>query len=257
MTPAEICALSHASVARVQALKQGLDIAFERLIATGSREDLQKVEVLQQQTEDALRHLPIAWSIEKINDKTLVYMGKLETDIFQKLPSSIEHIYTSFPEGEIHREHLQIGTETNKELQALMQKSGIVISDFAKLMMDGSGFRTPQQPEQIDLIRLRVSDLGLSGKPTTDEIYSRIAELGLELCPPATALYYRLAHLDQPMDDGVTVGMKPITIDGGSPSVFHLVHSLRAGLWLNDAWARPGTQWDLDLQFLFRVRKQT
>lgn len=52
----------------------------------------------------------IAWKMEDINQNTKAYVGKLEPGIFDLIQKhNIEHIYTSFPEGKISRETIEIG----------------------------------------------------------------------------------------------------------------------------------------------------
>ncbi len=255
MTPAEICSLSQASLDKVRALKQDFDAAFEVLTVSGSKEHLQKIEALQRQIEEGLRTPRIARSLEQISDKTFVYIGKLEPGIFKKFPESIDHIYTSFPEGRLPLKSLKIGDKTRKQLWKLMQKNSVKMSDDAKFMMHSADFRASQQPEQIRLIRLRLRDLGLSGRPTTDEVYARIAELGLELCPPTTGPYYRLAYLNQHMDGWVGIGMKPITGQHGYPRVFNITCS-PDGRWLSERLATQDSRWNPDGEMLFRVPKK-
>ncbi len=254
MTPQEICALSEQSLDSIKTLKQDLDAAFEILIISGSRKDLQNVTALQAQIEHRLRTLPVAYSLEQLNNKTRVYIGQLEPGMFKNFPKSIEHVYTRFPERELQLESLGIGGQTGSELQGLMQKNQVKLPEFTKNKLDSPDFLTSKQLEEVDLIKLKVEDLGLGERPTTDQIYARIAELGLDLCLPEVGPYYRLAHLDQPTDDRVIVGMKPFADQDGSLYVFRVERDAR-GLWLNDDWAEPDDQWDPDDQFLFRLRK--
>jgi len=196
----------------------------------------------------------IARSVDQINQHTRAYVGELVPGIFQKLPDNIEHIYTSFPERIIRREKADIGGKTSKQLQNEMEQANIKISSYAKEMMENSDFVTLKDPEEINLVQLSVADLGLSGHPTTDEIYARIEELGLELCPAELGPHYRLQNLDQPVGDWRYVGMKQITVAGGRPSVFRL-ERYGGGLWLRGSWARPVNEWGSGHRFLFRLRK--
>lgn len=40
----------------------------------------------------------------------------------------------------------------------------------------------------------------------------------------------------------------------GNPSVFNLEHNDN-GLWLNNNWTKPDNKWNLDNQFVFRLRQ--
>ncbi len=253
MTPAEICTLSQTSLDKVRALKQEFDAAFEILAISGSKKDLHKGEKLQQQLSQELQQPLIAHGPEEISDKTLIYIGKLEPGMFKSFPRSIERIYTSFPERELLLESLRIGDKTSDELQELMRKNRIAITEESDYIMDSSEFEV-SQAEQVDVIKLHVGDLGLSARPTTNEIYIRIAELGLELCPPAVGPHYRLAHLNQPMRELVFVGMRQITVQDGSLNIFCVEHS-SGGVSLCTGLVKPDGTWHPDDQFLFRVRK--
>ncbi len=256
MTPAEICALSQASLDNIRALKQAFDIAFEVLTVSGSKEDLRKVAALQEQIEYSLRALPVAYSAEQIGNKTRVYIGKLVPGMFHKFPKSIEHVYTHYPERELQLESIRIGGQTSAELQELMQKNHVKLSESTKDDLDSSDFLTSKQPEAVDVIKLTAGDLGLRDRSTTEEIYARILELGLELCPPEVGPHYRLAHLDQAMDDWVNIGMKPFANQGGCPYVFYVGRD-SDGLWLDYDWVVPGNTWGPDNHFLFRVLRGT
>ena len=58
----------------------------------------------------------IAWSEQEINEYTKAYIGPLSKDIFIK-HANLEHIYTSFPEGRIRIDELEIGGKSVSELE--------------------------------------------------------------------------------------------------------------------------------------------
>jgi hypothetical protein len=199
----------------------------------------------------------IADDIKNIKEGTKAYVGPLVPDIFDKIQEyNIEHIYTSFPEGKIRRETIEIGGKNAEALLKEMQEKKINISDYAMDMLKSKDFTTLEKPESEDLIRLKVGDLGFpKGKnPTTDEIYERIEELGLELCPAETGPSYRLKYMNQPLGDWMRIGMKQITDRYGNPDVFNLERD-GGGLWLDFDWAGPTAEWGPGNGFVFRLRK--
>lgn len=198
----------------------------------------------------------IARSISAITADTKAYVGKLEPGIFEKLPDGVEYVYTSFPEGRIRREHVEIGGKTAGELERLLEKSGFKIGDYARFMMKSREFTTQKNPEQIKLIRLTVRDLGFADYATTDQLFARANTLGLELCPAEAAVHYRLGYANQPMGEWVPFAMKPITGRDGGPSVF-AVGRRDDGSWLSGRFAHPGEEWDAGGAFVFRLRKKT
>ncbi|HSX42367.1 MAG TPA: hypothetical protein VLE93_03385 [Candidatus Saccharimonadales bacterium] len=195
----------------------------------------------------------IARSVAEINAETKAFVGKLEPGIFTKIAEhpAIEHLYTNFPEGKIARSELTIGGKTVDQLKAEMAEKQINTSSWAEDML--AKMPVLPNPEQITLIRLKVGDLGLTGQPTTDEIYARAAELGLELCPAEVGPHQRLKDTEQPLGDWYRVAMKQIADRFGSPDVFRLERNDH-GLWLSDSIAEPDRRWDLDDQFVFGLR---
>jgi hypothetical protein len=201
-------------------------------------------------TKDQIAHVP-----SEINENTKAYVGQLEPGIFQKLPETLDHVYTSFPEKKIRRESVEIGGKSKEQLISEMEAQGINISDYAKSMMDNPDFITGTNPEEAKLVRLTVADLGFKTSATTDQIYERAQALGLELCPADTGPNYRLQYKDQPLGEWVRIGMKQISDSVGVyPLVFDLVRHDDV-LWLSRDWALPGNAWYPDIEFAFRFRK--
>ncbi|MBM2820244.1 MAG: hypothetical protein HW405_4 [Candidatus Berkelbacteria bacterium] len=195
----------------------------------------------------------IAWGPSGVYEFTKVYIGPLFKGIFKEL-AHCEHIYTAFPEARIRRSSLEIGGKSAQELKRELEQKGFKIYDYARDMLRSPDFTTLKNPEQIDLVRVKVRDLGFTSGATTDQIYARAAELGLDLCPAEVGPHQRLKDVDQPMGDYYRIAMKQITGRYGRPKVFYL-NRYADGLWLHDYIANPTRKWDPDLVFVFRLRK--
>ena len=200
-------------------------------------------------TRDEIAHVP-----SQINENTKAYVGQLEPGIFQKLPESLKHVYTSFPEKKIRRENVEIGGKSAEQLISEMIAAGINISDYAKSMLKNREFVPGKNPGEATLIRLTVADLGFKTNATTDQIFERAQALGLELCPPDTGPNYRFKYRNQPLKEWIYVGMKQITDSDGTPRVFTLERR-GDGLRLSDDLARPGNEWRPVSGFVFHLRK--
>ncbi|MBI2524112.1 hypothetical protein HYW11_02775 [Candidatus Peregrinibacteria bacterium] len=215
-------------------------------------------------TPDEIAHKP-----GDISEHTKAYIGPLQPGIFTLLAQhKIEHIYTSFPEGRIRRESLEIGTLTAKELETKLDEHDAQgnrrfhMSDYARSMLRHRYFTTLKNSESLTLIRLTVRDLGFPNGATTEQILGdpkkgttgRMQELGLELCPAEVGPHYRLSHTEQPMNEWSYIGMKPITDSDGDPHVF-VIARLGNGRWLRDGWAWPGGPWSPAFEFVFCLRK--
>lgn len=196
----------------------------------------------------------IAHTLSEINENTKAYVGKLEPDIFQKLPEHLEHVYTSFPGEKIRREHIEIGGKTGEQLLAELEQAKINVSPQSEYMLKSSEFMLGQHVEDVTLICLSVADLGFSRNTTTDQIYQRAVDFGFELCPHGVGPEYRLKYQNQPMNESIVVGMKQITGSDRDPHVFNLWRTDN-DLLLNDVWAEPDREWHPNYKFVFRLRK--
>ncbi len=104
------------------------------------------------------------------------------------------------------------------------------------------------------MVRVKVSDLGLTGNPTTDQIYEKANSLGLDLCPAEVGPYQRLADKDQEMNTLYWIAMKQITDSDGHPVVFRLTRGTD-GSWLLGRWAGPDGRWRPGYRLVFSLRK--
>ncbi len=195
----------------------------------------------------------IARNPKEINETTKAYVGPLEPGIFNLIRQyDIKHIYTSFPEGRIRQESLEIGGKDKNQLKKELEKEAINTFSYAGDMLLSKEFTTLEAKEQINLVRLTVNDLFADNKiHTTQEIYQRAEELGLELCPEETGPNLRLKYQDQPLNEWIYIATKQITDRVGDPYVFGLGRD-GGGLWLGDDWTYPAGRWGPDGGFVFR-----
>lgn len=201
-------------------------------------------------TKDQIAHVP-----SEITQNTKAYVGQLEPGIFQKLPETLEHVYTSFPDKKIRRENVEVGGKSAEQLIAELEAADINFSDYARsMLLNKREFIPAEHAEDMTLIHLTVADLGFRTAATTDQIYERAQKLGLELCPPDTGPNYRLYYCNQPLGEWFSIGMKQIAGSLGLPGVFSLERD-DDGLWVSDYWAKPDSEWDPDHAFVFRLRK--
>lgn len=195
----------------------------------------------------------IAWSNGEVNKNTKAYIGPLFPGVFKTF-GNLEQIYTSFPEGKIRREAVGAGGKSVAELERTLKQNKINVSGYAGDMMKKPEFMTLKSREVVDLVHLKVGDLGFTDYPTTDQLYEAAGRFGLELCPPEAGPELRLKYTDQPLGEWEYVAMKQIADSGGNPRVFKLLRH-DDGLWLDGYWARPTNRWNLDNGFVFRIRK--
>ncbi len=192
----------------------------------------------------------------EINVNTKAYVGPLEPGVLQKLHGNMEYVYTSFPDGRIRTDSIEIGGKDCEQLIHELKTAGINISPDTKSMLRSRDFVSGKKKEKINLIRLTVADLGFSrysNRAATDQLYARAQELGLELCPPDTGPNYRLKYRDQPMDEVLNIGMKPLTVASGIQKIFNLEHDHHSLVLSYTSETDSHYMWSSMDKFLFRI----
>lgn len=182
--------------------------------------------------------------------------------VFEKL-TDVENIYTH--EGKrIPRWRLDIKDEAKTADQLIAAVENTVANDGTK-MQDSDWvkdiIRTPKfaealkaGPKTVNLVMLKVRDLGYSRIATTEQIFNKGDELGLDKCDPRVGPYQRMADKDQKMNDVYWIAMDPISDSHGGPDVFRLGRP-EDGSWLSARWAGPDDGWDPKDEFVFSLRK--
>ncbi len=196
----------------------------------------------------------IARTVKEINDDTAAYVGPLETGIFNKLPDSVEYIYTSFPERLIRRQTIEIGGKTKDRLLQELKSKGMKVYKSAEKMMNRPEFVVSGEKEDADLVRLTVADMDIEGDATIEKVYKRAVELGLDLVPAEVGLRYRLQYEDQPASGFLYMGMEVIPGPDGDPSIFEL-NRYGGDLSIYDRWADPEQKFYSNNMFMFRLRQ--
>ena len=191
----------------------------------------------------------IAWSKDAVTENTKAYIGPLFPGVFEQL-SHLDHLYTSFPEGRVERRTIEIGGKTAKEYEAALTKDGHRIGDYAKDML--AKMDTSKETQELNTIRLKVSDLGFTKSTRYDEICRRAKELGLDLAPAEAGPALRLAMKEQLMGDYFCVAMEPLVDRDGFPSVFYVDRD-EDGSWLGSGGGNAGRQWDPGYSFAFSL----
>lgn len=107
---------------------------------------------------------------------------------------------------------IEVGGKSVQVLERDLEQKGIYLSKYARKMMS-SQFLTLKAPEQISLVRLKVSDLGFNKFPAIlGQIYQKAHDLGLDLCPPEVGPEFRLKYDGQRSGERLYIGMKQIEL---------------------------------------------
>ena len=184
-------------------------------------------------------------------NKDSIIKFAIDQAVARRPQTAAESLYF-IPEGVGVRSSLDIGGKPVDQLEA------DTLSGYALDMMHNPKFTTLEEVTPQELIKLRVQDLGLTGTPTTTEVFerathSRIGDMALELCRAEVGPHQAIADTEQPLNDWYYIAHEPITDRGGYMGVFSLER--RADwFWLDGDWARPDGRWRPGDQFVFALR---
>lgn len=101
-----------------------------------------------------------------------------------------------------------------------------------------------------NLVRYRVSDLGLDAPAALSAVELAAQRRGLELCPEPLGIPIRLAYPEQPDGEALFVGMKPVTQQDKTKVIY------RIRIWKNERHLdavkiEPGKRFDSKDEFIF------
>ena len=202
----------------------------------------------------------IARSAKDISQNTIAYVGPLESGIFDLLTKyGIEHIFTSFPDKKINLQTVDFGHSTTSELIEVLNNKPYKLGLGVSVMMNRADFGITQDPKKIKIATLTVKDLGLTGKPETDEVYNQALLFGLYYCPPDFGPKYRIIYQNQPvLTEEIYIGMGLIQGVGENQpgSIFSLSRDLE-GLCLNSEWVAKGHGWKNEDKIVFALPNTT
>ncbi|OGH02239.1 MAG: hypothetical protein A2798_03905 [Candidatus Levybacteria bacterium RIFCSPHIGHO2_01_FULL_37_17] len=151
---------------------------------------------------------------------------------------------------------LEIGGKTAAMYKKELKKAGIAVIGIG--LLESPDFTTLSEPQTVDLVKMRVSDLGFEEVATTDQIFRRAQEIGLQLCPAEVGPAQRLADKEQELGNWYAIGMEPIIYPNTDrPMIFALEHGELGWMswFLHCTWAEPGRRWSPETQIVFNLGK--
>lgn len=164
-------------------------------------------------------------NITNLNPIAFDVHGKIsQMSLESEARGQLGHGYYNIPEGTGERSTLQIGGKSPGQLVEEIASRGLYLDDVWDLMSNPA-FTPLSKPTFIELIKLDVRYLGLSGDPTVGwsmqhmlrrALMCRVEGMVLGPCPPEVGPHQRIKDLDQP------VGI--ITNSGDYSSVYYIAH---------------------------------
>lgn len=197
----------------------------------------------------------IARRPEDIRGDTKAYVGPLEDGIFRRFGPSVEYVYSSFPYGRIRRETVDAVEGGPDGLRSALRARSVQMGGGVRGMLESAeaGNDAGGKDRALDVVRLRVGDLGIDGGASVREIFRRGRELGLELCPAETGPRYLLSHADWKHREWCYIAMEPIGDGKGRPHIFQAGSNAELELHLLQVWAGEGAAWDADREVVFAL----
>ena len=143
---------------------------------------------------------------------------------------------------------ISIGGDSKRTLGDTMchtaEQENHAFSPEAVHMIYARGCRVLEQARSVDLVRLSPRDLGLADEQATiGNIHNRAFEFGLGLCPGEVGPRLRLEYPDQPKQEYVYIGMKPIW-RSGFPLIFTVSRHQSDHLCFGKSTSGPGYSYD-------------
>jgi hypothetical protein len=196
----------------------------------------------------------IVTSTEDLTENTVAYIGPWNPSVLQKLPKTVEHVYTKFPDGKVFLKEITTDLEINSADTAIvkLEKEGHKISDYAKDILIKVDWQEKLK-SSYEVVSFSVSDL-FNDKNVHNfgDIKIKAQELGLDLIPQALAPSIRLNY----SKDGNWTNMALKESIRGRDGRLGLFDCGRDGSesWLSNNGGHDDNRWDDDYRFFF-VRK--
>lgn len=145
---------------------------------------------------------------------------------------------------------LGTGLKTADDFRKAIKDKRMRIGDYANDILGKPQFTVATEETEVDLVIVSVEELGYKNGAKLNNIYARAEERGLQRCPSEVGPQLRLQYTDQPKDERLIMGMKPITGSDGSLDLFRVAHDDRV-LWLYSRYVNPDDFWSGYSRFVF------
>ena len=147
---------------------------------------------------------------------------------------------------------ITLGRFTNSfALRNALDAAGCGVGDVAEQILARPAFTLNATKMDIDLVVVSAVELGIETKTTSlAQLYTRAQSRGLILAPVEVGPQLRLQYLDQPLDEFLLIGMKPLSTWMGEPVIFVLANG-GSGLTLIGQNGGTNTNIQSTSRFLF------
>lgn len=139
---------------------------------------------------------------------------------------------------------------TKQQLLQRLIAVGIQFNKYAHDLFNHSQFSPPSKNEQVELVKVTLSDVGLNNPSSYLELINRVSTLGLKPCPLYIGAYLRLEYLDQPAGPYLTIASIKPENDADYPNGFY-IRNFENELWLRGYRADDFCDWPDQNEFVF------
>lgn len=138
-----------------------------------------------------------------------------------------------------------------EELLLRLKERGIQFNKYADQLFKDPSFAPSGAAEKVKLVKVNLSELGLTKPTVYQDIVAQAEHYGLNLCPLILAAYLRLEILDQPEGPYLKVASPKVGNSDDYPRGLYLRNFDKA-LWLRGFCASDDWEYPLDMEFIFQ-----
>jgi hypothetical protein len=192
----------------------------------------------------------IATKEEDITPNIVAYIGEWNLKVLNKIPKTVENIYTKFPEKKVFLKEIALDPEITSAETAIqkLKNKGHDVGDYAKDMLTKVNWEEKLQ-DSYKIVSFSVGELfGDTRNHTYADIKTKAQENGLELIPAALAPEIREQYPKN--GDYTVIAMEAIRDRDGFPVLFDC-NRYGSKSWLRSNYGRDGTEWNPYYRFFF------
>ncbi|MGZ3747537.1 MAG: hypothetical protein ACXVCD_09385 [Pseudobdellovibrionaceae bacterium] len=152
-------------------------------------------------------------------------------------------------ELEVFKE-ISMGGVTKEQLISQLLEKNIQFNKYAHMLFEHPSFSMKNESENVKLVKVKISELGITKPFFYQEIVNKASSIGLKLCPLYLGAFLRLSYLDQPEGPYLTIASVKPEEDENYPNGFY-IRNFDNALWLRGYRATDDYEWPIDSEFIF------